>query len=238
MADAVTSNRRDDVWVITVDDGKANALTPAVLDAVNRSLDDARDAGAKAIALAGRPGMLSGGFDLAIMRGPELGAVADLVTLGGELMLRLYSSPTPVVCACTGHAVAAGALMLLASQHRIGAEGAFRIGLIEGAIGMVLPDWAVVLAGERLSRRHLQQATIEARVYQPAEATDAGFLDRVAPAGAVIDAAFEEAARLAAMPAPAYEGNVLKMRGDAIAKLREILARDRAQADELRQQLR
>ena len=56
MADAVTSNRRDDVWVITVDDGKANALTPAVLDAVNRSLDDARDAGAKAIALAGRPG--------------------------------------------------------------------------------------------------------------------------------------------------------------------------------------
>src|SRR5207244_7383078 len=156
----------------------------------------------------------------------------DLVTLGGELMLRLYSSPTPVVCACTGHAVAAGALMLLASQHRIGAEGAFRIGLIEGAIGMVLPDWAVVLAGERLARRHLQQATIEARVYQPAEATDAGFLDRVAPAGAVIDAAFEEAARLAAMPAPAYEGNVLKMRGDAIAKLREILARDRAQADE------
>src|SRR5438132_12158427 len=106
--------------------------------------------------------------------------------------------------------------MLLASHHRVGAEGSFRIGLIEGAIGMVLPDWAVVLAGERLSRRHLQQATIEARVYQPVEAMEAGFLDRVVGADVVLDAAFEEATRLAALPPPAYEGNVLKLRGDAI----------------------
>src|SRR5438874_4095134 len=152
--------------------------------------------------------MLTGGFDLSIMRGADLSAVADLVTLGGELMVRLYSSPMPVVCACTGHAVAAGALLLLASHYRVGAEGEFRIGLIEGAIGMTLPDWAVVLAADRLSRRHLQQAAIEARVYQPAEAIDAGFLDRVVPAESVIDAAFEEATRLAALPAPAYEGNV------------------------------
>jgi enoyl-CoA hydratase len=234
VSDVVTSSRRDDVWVITVDDGKANALSPAVIDTINHSLDDAEDAGAKAILFAGRPDMLSGGFDLSIMRGTELAAVADLVTLGGELMLRLYSSPTPVVCACTGHAVAAGALLLLASHHRVGAEGVFRIGLIEGAIGMVLPDWAVVLAGERLSRRHLQQATIEARVYQPAEAMDAGFLDRVAPAGAAVEAAFEEATRLAALPGQAYEGNALKLRGDGVAKLREILTRDRKQADELR----
>src|SRR5438874_3313239 len=178
--------------------------------------------------------MLTGGFDLSIMRGADLAAVGDLVTLGGELMLRLYSSPTPVVCACTGHAVAAGALLLLASHYRVGAEGEFRIGLIETAIGMVLPDWARVLAGERLSRRHLQQATIEARVYQPAEAKDAGFLDRVAAAETVVDAAFEEATRLGALPAGAYGGNAEKMRSDGAAKLREILAHDRAYVAELR----
>ena len=233
MPDQVSSQQRDDVWLIGVDDGKANALSPAVIAAINRSLDEAGDAGAKAVLIGGRPGMLSGGFDLSIMRGTDVGAVADLVTLGGELMLRLYSSTVPVVCACSGHAVAAGALLLLASHHRVGAQGAFRIGLIEAAIGMVLPDWAVVLAGERLSRRHLQLATIEARVYEPDEAKDAGFLDRVVAAEQLEDVAFEEAARLAAAPGPAYAGNAHKLRGDAVDRLREILDRDRAQVGQL-----
>ena len=44
--------------------------------------------------------------------------------------------------ACTGHAIAAGALLLLGADIRIGARGDFRIGLIETQLGMVLPRWA------------------------------------------------------------------------------------------------
>ena len=94
-------------------------------------------------------------------------AAGKLVTDGGALITRLFGSEVPVVIACTGHAVAAGALLLLGADVRIGARGAFRIGLIETEIGMVLPRWAAELARERLSRRHLQRATVGAEMYDP-----------------------------------------------------------------------
>ena len=102
----------------------------------------------------------------------------------------------PVVVACTGHAIAAGALLLLGADARIGARGAFRIGLIETQIGMVLPRWAVELAQERLSQRHFQDATVGARIYDPDGAVDAGFLDAVVAPEALADAAAAEAAAL------------------------------------------
>jgi len=93
----------------------------------------------------GAPGMLSGGFDLKVMRSGGA-AAGKLVTDGGALITRMFGSEMPVLIACTGHAVAAGALLLLGADERIGARGEFRIGLIETEIGMVLPQWAAELA--------------------------------------------------------------------------------------------
>jgi enoyl-CoA hydratase len=162
------------------------------------------------------------------MRSGDPYAISQLVSSGGELVLRLFRSGRPIVCACTGHAIAAGALVALGSHFRVGAEGDYRIGLIETAIGMVFPDWAVVIAEERLSRTQLQQAIVEAKVYNPADAKEAGFLDRVVPADSVVEAAGEEAARLAALDAAAYSGNAAKLRGPAVARLVEALAKDRS----------
>ena len=107
MSDAtpVTTSTAGDVAVIRIDDGKANAVSHPVIDAVHAALDDAGDAGA--VVLAGRPGRFSAGFDLGVMQaGPE--GVRALVTAGAELCVRLYAFPRPVIAACTGHALAAG----------------------------------------------------------------------------------------------------------------------------------
>ena len=109
-------------------------------------------------------------------------AAGRLVTDGGALITRLFGSEVPVVIACSGHAVAAGALLLLGADERVGARGAFRIGLIETEIGMVLPRWAAELARERLSPRQLQIATVGAKMYDPDGALEAGFLDAVVDA--------------------------------------------------------
>jgi enoyl-CoA hydratase len=224
---AVTLEHHDDIAVITLDDGKANALSLAVLGEINGYLDRL-DTTCRAVVLAGRPGMLSGGFDLGVMRGGDLVAIGGLVTEGGELVTRLYRSPRPVVAACTGHAVAAGALLLLGTHFRVGADGPFRIGLIETAIGMVLPDWAVMAATERLTPRHVQQAAVEARMYDSLGALEAGYLDRVVPTDEVLATAMEEAARLAALSPEAYAGNAAKVRGAGIDRLAAAVARDRA----------
>ncbi len=70
-------------------------------------------------------------------------------------MRLLYGCGVPVVAACTGSAVAAGALMLLGCDVRVGADVPAKIGLNEVAIKMVLPDWAFTIAADRLSSRHI-----------------------------------------------------------------------------------
>ena len=230
--DLVQYEVRDRIAHVTIANGKANALSFDVLAALGDALSSAEDAGEDevgALLITGAPGMFSGGFDLKVMRSaPE--AAGKLVTDGGELFSRMYGSPMPVVVACTGHAIAAGALLLLGADARVGARGEFRIGLIETQLGMVLPRWAVELAQERLSKRHVQDATVGARIYDPDGAVDAGFLDSVAPPEALADAALAEARRWAELPRDAYRGQVRMCRGERLGRLSEAIATDRGRA--------
>jgi len=216
----------DGVAVLRLDDGKANALSPAVIAALEAALDRAEKE-ARAVLLLGREGRLCAGFDLAVMRsGVE--PMRALVTAGGELFLRIALHPLPIAVGCTGHALAAGAILLLAADTRIGARGDFKIGLNEVAIGMRLPIFAYELARERLSKRHLARATMQAELYDPEGAVDAGFLDRTCDAGALAETALAEARRLAALPQPAYSRTKVGLRGDLAAGIRATLAEDMA----------
>lgn len=224
--DTLRYELRDQVAVIMLDDGKANALSPAVLGAIHACLDRA-EREAAAVLLTGRDRRLSGGFDLSVMTsGVE--AVRDLVTAGAELMLRLYTLPRPVVVACNGHALAAGAILLLVADLRIGAAGEFKIGLNEVSIHMTLPIFAMELARARLSKRHFTAATTQARVYDPAGALDAGFLDQVVPPEQLFDRAFAEAQRLARLPDPAFRNTKAHERNATVTLIRDTLAADMA----------
>jgi enoyl-CoA hydratase/carnithine racemase len=219
---------RDRIAVATISNGKANALSHDVIDGLGAALTRAEDAGddVGALIITATEGMFSGGFDLAVMRsGPE--AAGKLVTDGGELIARLYGSEVPVVAACTGHAIAAGSLLLLGADARLGARGEFRIGLIETQLGMVLPRWAVEFSEERLSRRHFQAATVGARIYDPDGAAAAGFLDDVVPPESLADAALAEAKRWAELPRAAYRGQVRMTRAARLGRLADAIAADR-----------
>ncbi len=220
--DIVRIELQEEVAILHFDDGKANAFSLAALAAFDSALDEAGKA-AKSVVIAGRPGRFSAGFDLSVMRSGDAGAVGRMVRSGAELALRLYELPQPVVIACTGHAVAMGAVALLAADTRIGAAGDFKIGLNEVAIGMTLPPFAVELARDRLSRRHLQRATGLSELYGPEAAVDAGFLDRVVAPDALLGEAVGEARRFAALDGRAHLGTKRNLRGDTIERIRATL---------------
>src|SRR4029079_13155145 len=126
MAEPLTYSLEDSIAVIRMDDGKANALSVTMIDALLAALDRA-EGEAKAIVLAGRDERFCAGFDLRVMMsGPE--QATALLTRGSELLMRLYEATLPLVIACTGHALAGGALVVLTGDLRIGAQGAFKIG--------------------------------------------------------------------------------------------------------------
>ena len=197
MTEHVTLDQSDGVAVIRIDDGKANALSHSVIVAIESALDRAEADEANAVVIVGRPGRFSAGFDLNTMReGPE--AARDLVGAGARMAMRIYGFPAPVVAACTGHAIAAGAIVLMASDIRIGADIDARIGLNEVSIGMPLPVFAVELARARLSRRHYTRATALATLYSPADAIDVGYLDELVEPDEVESAAIARASQLGA----------------------------------------
>ena|SRR5438445_2921544 len=222
---SVSFARDAQVAVISIDDGKANALSPDVLGAISDGLDKAEGDGASTVLLHGRPGKFSAGFDLSIMTA-GIEPMQQLVTQGGELLLRIFEYPMPVVAACTGHALAGGALLLLVSDVRIADDGPFKIGLNEVAIGMGLPIYAVEFARYRMPPSAFDSAIL-GEVFGPQDAARHGYIDAVAEASAV-DEALAEAHRLSNLRAGAVRRTKALARGAIARHVRDTLAADMA----------
>jgi len=228
-SDAVTVTTTDAVTIVSLDDGKANAFTHEIIDAVRQALRDAEERGG-AMVLAGRPGRFSAGFDLSVMTaGPD--AAMPLLEAGAEMAFDIFMSRIPVVVACTGHALAMGAIVLMAADTRIGAEGAFKIGMNEVRIGMPVPHFAMGLARDRLSSRYFVPAIQHAMVFDPAGAIDAGYLDAVVAPDDVLDTAVAHATELATnLSRGAFQMTRDIMRAPVAEQLRAGLATDMAAA--------
>lgn len=222
MTQPVAFELKNDTAVLTMDDAKANAFGPAMIAALSEAFDRAGK-NAKAIVLTGREGVLSAGFDLKVMKeGPQ--ATAAMVGAGAELLLKIYLHPLPVVTACTGHAIAAGAIILLASDVRLGARGAFSIGLNETSIGMALPPFGVELARDRLAPQALTPAVLGATLHDPETAAIVGYLDKVVDAAALNEEAEATAARYAALDGPSYARTKINLRQATVDRVRATLA--------------
>ena len=227
----ITSERVADgtVALITMDDGKANALSKQAIADLVAAIDEAEaDTTVVAAVVAGREGKFSGGFDLNVMRSGDFPAMIDLVADGGDLVRHTYMSGLPIIAACTGHALAAGALLLLGCDVRVGAVGDYKIGVNEVAIGMVLPDWAMTICRERLSKRHLQRAVATARITDGPDAIDVGFLDVAVELDQVVPRAIEEAASFANLDRPSYAKTMTQFRGEVAQTMANQIAADRA----------
>ncbi len=204
------------VAVLNVDDGKANVVSEAFSKALNEGLDAAeRIADTDAVLIAGRPGRFSAGFDLSVIRDGTPEQAAAMRRAGARIMHRLFVHPQPVVIACTGHALAAGALILLTGDTRIGARGDFKIGLNETSIGLALPTFGLELAKARMPATQLTANVIQARLHDPDSAVTAGYLDEVVESDQLMATALARATALAEISGDAYGTVKRRLRGES-----------------------
>jgi enoyl-CoA hydratase len=217
----------DTVATITMDDGKVNALSSRMMTEINQALDRALH-DAAIVVLAGRPEVFSAGFDLPVIRagGP---AATSMLRAGFELAERVLSHPRPVVVACTGHAVAMGAFLLLSGDYRVGAAGPYKITANEVAIGLTLPRAAVEICRQRLNPGHFNRATILAEPFAPVGAVEAGFLDRTCAPADLWDTVRSVTAQLAKLDMDAHKETKLRVRKAALAAIHDAIAADYAE---------
>jgi enoyl-CoA hydratase len=213
---AVTVEREGPVLVATMDDGKANALTFDGVGELRSIVTEAAES-AKPLVLAGRDGIYCAGFDLSVMKSGDPERVRAILAEGRALYRAIVEAPVPVIAACTGHALAGGALLLMSADHRIGRPGPYKIGLNEVQIGMGLPQFAITLARYRLDPRHLTAAACFAELGTADRAVEVGFLDQVAEDP--LSAAVELATQLASYSHEAFALTKSRVRAPLVAEL-------------------
>jgi enoyl-CoA hydratase len=227
MGALVTYRLQDSVATITMDDGKVNVLSMAMLTQLDAALDRAA-ADRALVVLTGREGVFSAGFDLPVLRAGGAAAV-DLLRAGFDLAARLLAFPTPVLVACTGHAVAMGVFLVLSGDYRIGASGPYKLTANEVAIGMTMPLAAVEICRQRLTPACFNRAVVIAEVFSPENAVAAGFLDRVVPAAELAEASARAATELAGLDLDAHAATKLRARQVAGTALGEAIEADDAE---------
>jgi enoyl-CoA hydratase len=205
------------IAVITLKNGKVNAISSQVITEINSALDQVEIAGAVVI-ITGQQGIFSGGYDLKTMKESSASAVA-LVTAGSTLTRRMLSFPFPIIAACTGHAIAKGAFLLLSCDFRIGSIGAFKLGLNEVAIGMTMHQAGIELARNRVPINYLTRSVINAELFSPETAIAAGFLDTVVQPEQLMLTAMAVAKQMLTLNMTAHHGTKLRERKEILHAL-------------------
>lgn len=201
---SVKLTREGAVAVVAMDDGKANALRASTLADLDAALDDALAGGARALVLAGRPGYYSAGLDLKFLPALPFEEQVALFEHFARVLLRLYVFPLPTVAAVTGHAMAGGALLALAQDVRIGAEGSFRFALNEVAIGLPMPTFGIEVLRGAVPRWAEAELLLHGRAFTLAEARDRRVFEDLEECERVTACAVRRAAGLAKIPHDAY----------------------------------
>jgi enoyl-CoA hydratase len=210
---------------VVMDDGGMNVLSVAMLDALNAALDRAQADGT-AVVLAGREGVFSAGFDLAVFKRAKEEQIR-MLTAGARTAERLLAFPAPVVAACGGHAIAMGAFLLLAADIRLGvSNGPFKIAVNEVAIGLTVPRFATEICRQRLAPAYFNRAVITAEHYDPQAAVAAGFLDELAPGAGLFAKARDTALALAKLDRKSLVATKLRAREGTLGALRHAIDAD------------
>lgn len=223
----ITYSIEDGIAWITMDDSKANAMNWEFFEEMGKSMDQAENDGAKVLVITGRPGFFSGGLDLKLVPTLSPTEFGDFATKFARTMLRVFSFPVPTIAACTGHAIAGGAMLTFACDRRFALDGRYRIQMNETLIGIALPSWMFLIARSAIPSRWRNEALLHARAYNPNEALEHGILDAVArdaeSLAAQVKATTEE---LLTLNLPAYAASKNNLRQADIGHVLDLLKKE------------
>ena len=215
---------QDGTATIRIDDGKRNALAPAVLKEIYAAFEQA-EADRATVILTGREGVFSAGFDLKVMNRGGPNAIG-MLRLGYGLPARVLGFPYPVIAACNGHSMAMGVFLMLSADYIIGSRGDFRIAANEVAIGMTMPRVAAAVMRNRLTPAAFQRAVTLAEFFDPESARAAGFFDELVEPGELMARAETLAKQFQELDMHAHKASKRQERNALIRRIRRNLPLD------------
>ncbi|MGQ0535864.1 MAG: enoyl-CoA hydratase/isomerase family protein [Methanobacteriota archaeon] len=191
----------DGVSLLTMDDGKVNAISPAFLETFRPAWAEAAKGG-RAVVLAGNAKAFSAGLDLKVLPTLERDELVDFSRAFVRLFGEIATYPRPVVAAVEGPALAGGAILALCADLRIVGPKA-KLGLTEMIVGIPVPPPLLDLVREVLPANEVVPAVMQAVVRQGEECVRTGWAHQYASEN-TLQKATEAAGGLAAASPLAY----------------------------------
>lgn len=222
---------RGAVTILRMARGKGNALNLELLEAIHEALDTVDASPARAAVITGQGNVFGAGVDL-----PELVAggeayVRRFIPLLVKVFERLARFPKPLVAAVNGHAIAGGAIIMLACDQRLLARGNARIGLTEIQVGVPFPSWALEIARFTTPVEHFRTLICTGRTWNPDEALARGLVDEVLEPERLHERAFEVAKELGSLLPATFTATKMAVRRPMFEAATETAAADAAIVD-------
>ena len=231
MSDSIASiTHENDVSIIKLDDGKANAFSYEMLTKVNELLGQVpKDSGA--LVITGRDGLFSGGFDLKTIATGDMEKITKMVHLGYRLLEDLYSFDRPVIAAVSGHSIALGLFVVCSADYRIAIDGEYICQANEVRNNMDIPTPIMEILKARVNKNYFYPAVYHSDAYSVQDSIAVGFIDEVVTETEFMSRVMEKAKELASLPHPFYastkksaQDDVRKKISDAIEKYENLTA--------------
>jgi enoyl-CoA hydratase len=225
--------KRGNIAILSMNRGKGNALNVEMVQALTGALDELERSDARAGIITGTGKIFGAGVDLPAMLegGPEY--VRRFVPMMLQSFERLATFSKPLVAAINGHALAGGAIMMLACDQRLLARGTARIGLTEVLVGVVFPAWALEIVRWATPHEHFSTLICTGRTWPPEESLARGLVDELVEPERLLDRACEVAEEMGAIPPATFTATKLAVRRPMIEAARAEAARTDAKLMEL-----
>lgn len=226
------SERRGPVEVLTLNRPEArNAIDGDVAEALEAALDAAEaSAEVSAVVLTGAPPVFSAGADLKKITGPD--GRRFHTARGGFAGIVTRAFPKPLIAAVNGPALAGGFEIVLACDLVVAADDAV-FGLPEVKRGILAAAGGLVRLPRRVPAPLAMEMALTGAPVTAGRALAAGLVNRIAPAGSVVDEACALADAIAANAPLAVRASRTLVREAAALTEEEAWARSRELAAEV-----
>jgi len=208
---------RDDIVLLRLAHGKANAMDLELMEGLEAQLDELATSTARAVVLTGIGSIFSAGVDLfRVVNGDDEYTSKFLPRLGSAIR-KLFEFPKPVVGAANGHAIAGGCILIAACDYRLMSAGKGRIGVPELHVGVPFPAFAIEVVRFVVPRQHFQEVVYTGKTYAPDQALVKGLVDEVVEPSALEIRAYEVARQLGSIPYESFRITKRQLRVSALS---------------------
>jgi enoyl-CoA hydratase len=191
----VELERRDHIAILTLNRPEArNAISPEVSRTMATLLDEVEaDPALRAVVLTGRGEVFSAGADLKVVAQGNANDIAR--GKGGFAGIVTRDFPKPLIAAVNGPALAGGFEIVLSCDLVVAAEGA-RFGIPEVKRGLMAAAGGLIRLPKRIPLAIALELAMTGDPIDAPRALQLGLVNRVVPAGQVIDQAIALAERI------------------------------------------